>query len=100
MVKHIVMWRLKDSFEGKGKKELAREVREKLETLTRNVPGLLMLEVGDNFDASEGASDLVLTTAFKDRGALMLYNTHPEHEKVKPYVKERVTERRVVDFEV
>lgn len=98
MIKHIVMWRLKDSFDGKPKPFLARELREKLETLPRLVPGILQLEVGDNFDTSDGAADMVLTAAFKDRAALMLYSSHPEHEKIKPFVGDRTTERRVVDY--
>ena len=101
MIKHIVMWRLKDNLNGKNKAELAQEVKDHLETLTQTVPGLLQLEVGIHFGpVSETSYDVVLTTAFHDREALKHYDTHPEHEKVKPYVRERVSERRVVDYEI
>ncbi len=101
MIRHIVMWKLKDSFEGKIKAQLAQELRSRLETLPRLVPGILQLEVGDHLGApGDMAGDVVLVTAFKDRAGLVAYDTHPEHEKVKPFVKERTVERRVVDYEV
>ena len=101
MVKHIVMWRLKAGPGGIGKADAAREVKERLETLPQNVPGILQLEVGVHLGPdTDGTSDLVLTTAFRDRAALRAYDVHPEHEKVKPFVKERTVERRCVDYEI
>jgi hypothetical protein len=101
MVKHIVVWKLRDSLDGKGKSQLIQEMKARLETLPLLVPGLLQLEVGTHQGApSEMAGDLVLVTAFKDWEGLKAYDGHPEHEKVKPFVKERTIERRVVDYEV
>jgi len=45
MVKHIVIWRLKDSAAGRGKSDNARLIKEKLEALRGRIPGLLHLEV-------------------------------------------------------
>jgi len=101
MVRHIVMWRLKDSFEGRNKSKMIRELKDRLETLPRLVPGILQLEVATHFATpTETSCDLVLVTAFKDRSALAVYDNHPEHEKVKPFVKARTIERRVVDYEI
>jgi hypothetical protein len=62
---------------------------------------LLQLEVGIPIGSGEdAAADLVLVTAFKDRAGLAHYDSHPEHEKVKPFMRERTTERRVADYEI
>jgi ABC-type antimicrobial peptide transport system ATPase subunit len=101
MVKHIVMWKLKESPDGVDKAEWRKEVKERLETLPLLVPGVLQFEVGCPFGPSSDASaDVVLVTAFKDWAALAQYDTHPEHEKVKAFIRERVRERRVADFEI
>jgi hypothetical protein len=101
MVKHIVMWKLKDSFKSAVKADLCREVKERLETLPLLVPGLLQFEVGCPFNPPSDASvDVVLVTVLTDRAALAQYDTHPEHEKVKAFMSERVLERRVADFEI
>jgi len=101
MIKHIVMWKLKDSFKSAVKAQLCREVKDRLETLPLLVPGLLQFEVGCSFTPpSDASADVVLLTAFKDKAALAQYDTHPEHEKVKAYIRERVLERRTADFEI
>ena len=101
MIRHIVMWRLKDSFEGRTKSQMIRELKDRLEILPRLVPGVLHLEVGTHLSTPTDTScDLVLVTAFKDRSSLAVYDAHPEHEKVKPFVKARTVERRVVDYEI
>ncbi len=56
MIKHIVMWRLKDSALGNKKAGNARLVREKLEALRGRIPGLLRLEVGLDFSATENSA--------------------------------------------
>lgn len=48
MLKHIVMWRLADSAEGRTKAENARWMKEHLEALVGVVPQLLSAEVGIN----------------------------------------------------
>ena len=57
MVTHIVAWRLKDSALGNNKTENARLMRAKLEALPGQIPGLLHLEVGFDFSATENSAD-------------------------------------------
>ncbi|MFZ9667758.1 MAG: Dabb family protein, partial [Steroidobacteraceae bacterium] len=46
MVKHIVMWRLRD---GASKTADAHQIKSLLESLSGKIPGLLKIEVGVNF---------------------------------------------------
>ena len=100
MVKHIVAWRLKDSAAGNGKAENARLVREKLEALRGQIPGLLRLEVGLDFSATESSADVVLVAEFATRADLAAYQVHPAHKAVGVFVREVVAERRLVDCEL
>ncbi len=99
MVTHIVAWRLKDSALGNDKTENARLMRAKLEALPGQIPGLLHLEVGSDFSATENSSDVVLVTRFTTRADLAAYQIHPAHQAVVAFVREVAAERRLVDYE-
>jgi hypothetical protein len=99
MIKHIVLWRLKESAHGNDKATNARLIKEKLEKLNGKIPGMLALEVGLDFSASDTSADLVLYSEFASREALDGYHHHPEHVAVMPFILEARSERRVVDYE-
>ena len=99
MVKHIVLWKIKDLVEGRSKKGSILLLKEALEGLRGKIPQIQALEVGVNFNPAETASDLSLYTEFKDREDLDLYQQHPEHLKVVELVKKHASERRVSDYE-
>jgi hypothetical protein len=99
VVKHIVLWRLKEHAEGHSKAENARLVKEKLESLRGRIPGLIAIEVGINFAAEAGAADLALYSEFESRAALDAYQTHPEHVAMKGFIGGVRAERWVVDYE-
>jgi hypothetical protein len=100
MIKHIVFWRLKDQVNGRGKAEIAFELKKRLEALRGVVPGLLHLEVGLDFLKSETSSDLALYTEFSSREALDAYQKHPAHKEFVDFSHDLRTERRVVDYEI
>ena len=99
MIKHIVMWRLKDEAHGNSRSANAELVKDKLEALRGRIPGLLAIEVGLDFSRSEASADVVLYSEFEDREALAAYQGHPEHEAVKAFIGEVTAQRWVVDYE-
>ncbi len=92
MIKHIVVWRLKDRHD-------APRVCDAIEAMRGKIPGMLTLEVGINDFVDESAADVALYSEFEDRAALLAYANHPVHVPVKRLVGELVAERRVVDYE-
>jgi hypothetical protein len=100
MIKHIVMWKLKEVAEGKTMQENAEIMKELLEGLPAKIKELDSAEVGINILEGEDAaiSDVVLTTECENEEALKAYAVHPEHQKVVQFIKKVVTERRVVDY--
>lgn len=100
MIKHIVMWRLKETAHGNTKQENAKIIKEKLEALNGKIPGMLKMEVGIDFSKTESSADVVLYSEFETKEDLDNYQTHPEHKAVMPFVGEARLERRMVDYEV
>ncbi len=98
MLKHIVMWKLKDIAEGKTKPENAKMMKVMLEGLKEKIAEIEHIEVGMNIIPSEAAFDVVLYSEFKDEKALGTYQKHPEHVKVAEFVGKIKEERFVVDY--
>lgn len=99
MIKHIVMWRLKESANGNTRSENALLIKEKLEALNGKIPGLIKLEVGLDILKTDSSSDIVLYSEFESQDALNGYQEHPLHKALMPFVQEARSERRVVDYE-
>jgi heme-degrading monooxygenase HmoA len=99
MVKHIVMWRLKDEAQGQNRKENAQQLKTRLEALAGKIPGLRKFEVGFDFSNTPDSSDAVLYSEFDSKEALAAYQEHPQHKAVQAFVKEIRLERRIVDYE-
>ncbi len=100
MIKHIVLWKLKDHAEGATKQENAQRVKQKLEAMNGRIPGMLKLEVGIDFSATGASYDVVLYSEFDSRASLDAYQKHPLHEAVAPFIGAVRLERVLVDYEV
>jgi hypothetical protein len=100
MIKHIVMWTLKDEAEGAGKAANAQKMKQLLTALKPLIPVLRELEVGTDVFAATPACDVILYTAFDTRADLDAYQVHPEHQRVVAFVKQVAASRSVVDYEV
>lgn len=100
MIKHIVMWRFKDSAEGKSKEENIRIVKKDLEKLVGVIPEIRDFEVGINInDESPTAFDAVLVSSFDSWEDLKAYRADPRHQKAASYNKLVRSDRVVVDYE-
>lgn len=100
MIKHIVMWRLKELEQGNDRQTNADLVRDKLCALRGRIPGMTFLEVGIDFSRTDNSCDVVLYSEFIDREALEAYQTNPEHEAIKSFIGLVSMERRIADYEV
>jgi hypothetical protein len=100
MIKHIVMWKLKDFAEGASKEENALMVRSKLEALKKKVKGARALEVGFNINKSPSSYDVVLYAEFDTVEDLNRYKTHAEHKKVGDFISKVRLERKAIDYQI
>ena len=94
MVKHIVLWKLKEELSTEEKAKVKREIKEGLEGLKEKIKELVEIKV--NIDGLEGSTvDVMLDTVFENEDALKIYASHPDHvavgmAKIKPYMAERI----------
>ena len=99
MVKHIILWQLKDELSEEEKIKVKADIKSGLEGLAGKIPGLLEIHVETEGLASSNA-DLMLDSSFEDEDSLKGYAVHPAHVavadgKVRPFTKARVC----LDFE-
>lgn len=98
MIKHIVMWKLKETAEGRSRTENMQMMKDMLESLKDSIPEIVKLEVGFNIEGSPMSFDLALYSEFKDEKGLEIYQNHPEHLKAKKFVGSVTEKRHVVDY--
>lgn len=100
MVKHVILWKLKEEVAGDGKEKVLREMKEHLEALVGKVPGLKRLEIVISPLASSNA-DVMLDSTLESEEALKGYQSHPDHVAVaNTYVRPFTEVRLCMDYEV
>ena len=93
MVKHMIIWKLKDEIIDKEKR--AMEIKEALEGLNGKIEGLKEMKIlTEKFCSSSG--DVMMDSTFTDEEALKFYQNHPVHKEiannlVRPSVQTRLS---------
>ena len=98
MIKHIVAFRIKPEFAPEKKQEIMETMKERLEALPPKITALQSAEVGLNFNPTEAAFDVVLTTTHQTKEDLAAYAIHPDHQEVVKYIVAHISDRVVVDY--
>lgn len=91
MVKHIIIWKLKEEY---NTIEVKKNIKTELEALKGQIPGLFEIRV-ETEPMSSSNGDLMLYSAFESADALKGYATHPAHVRVadtfvRPYTETRL----------
>ena len=100
MVKHIILWKLKEELSEEEKVQVMAGIKEGLEGLQGKISGLTEIKVQTEKLASSTV-DLMLDSTFESVEALKGYAVHPEHVavadgKVRPYT----AMRSCIDYEI
>lgn len=100
MVKHVILWQLKDELSEAEKQNAKQQIKAGLEGLAGKVPGLIDIKVNINGLPTSNA-DVMLDSTLESFDALKAYAVHPAHVAVadgavKPNTKLRVC----LDYEV
>lgn len=99
MIKHIVMFKLKENYEGKTAYELAQEAKERATGLSE-INALKKIETGVNSpSALQDNYEFVLVCDFENIDALNEYQVHPIHKAFGEFIKEIRTGRACIDYE-
>ena len=100
MVKHIILWNLKEEFSDSQKEEIKKNAKEALEALVGKVPGLLDLKLQISHLPTSSA-DMLLDSTLESFEALKAYAKHPDHVfAADNFVRPFTASRSCLDFEI
>lgn len=101
MVKHIILWTLNPELSEAEKESVKKGIKEGLEGLVGQVPGLIDVKVNIDGRLDSSTCDVMLDSTLESPEALKGYAKHPAHVavangKVRPYT----VQRTCLDFEI
>ncbi|MBR2166337.1 MAG: Dabb family protein [Paludibacteraceae bacterium] len=101
MVKHIILWKLRSELSEQEKREKALAIKQGLEGLKGQVPGLLDIHVQVDGRLESSNADIMLDSTLESAEALKGYAVHPAHVAVANGIVRPNTELRTcLDYEV
>lgn len=104
MIRHVVMWKLKEEAEGATKQKNAEKMKLILEGLKTNIDEIKAVEVGINIteedDEAGSAFDVVLISDFETELDYTMYTRNAHHKKAIEFINSVIKERHFVDYKV
>ena len=93
MLRHVILWQLKDELTGEEKQKVKQDIKDGLEGLNGKITGLESLDVHINGLPASTAD--VMLDAWVAEDAFHDYAENPEHkkvavEKIRPFVKSKM----------
>jgi len=92
MIKHVVMWTLKD-------KSKASELKTLIESMKGRIESLVDIECGINYNTVNADCDIILISQHNSKEDLEAYQVDPVHKDAAKIIGASVTSRHAVDFE-
>ena len=94
MIKHVILWQLKDGFSNDEKLEILKNAKNNLEGLLGKIDGLTEIKLQTEKLPSSNA-DMMLYSEFVSVDALQSYQKHPDHvfvadNFIRPFTKARL----------
>ena len=98
MVKHVIIWKIKDEYRDKAD-QIRIDAKRELEGLNGKIPGMQSLVIRIN-GLPSSTGDLMLDGTYESAEALKGYSSHPAHVHVADtYVRPFMQVRLCFDFE-
>jgi heme-degrading monooxygenase HmoA len=98
MIRHIVLFTLAATDEAQRASDAAG-MKQRLEGLVGQIPGLRTVTVTRDLGEVEGHFDIALVSEHDDNAALEGYQAHPAHKEAAAFVASVVDKRATVDYE-
>lgn len=100
MVKHVILWQLKDELSAEEKQAIKHDMKKHLESLVGVVPGLKELTIQIEGLESSNA-EVMLDSLLDSEESLKGYAVHPAHVEVaNTYVRPYTKTRLCLDYEI
>jgi len=98
MIRHIVLFKLKEFDSEKEKNEVLNLLKINLENLKSKIKEIQFFEVGIDVADSPNSYDIGLNSEFISMEDLEKYRIHPDHQKVVELLKQYTIKRVAVDY--
>jgi hypothetical protein len=98
MIRHIVIFKLKEYTTTKEKFRAAETVKAELLTLPLKISVIRDFEVGINISDDQTAYDIVINSTFDSPEDLEIYRIHPDHQACIAFNKNYTVRKAVVDY--
>ncbi len=98
MIRHIVLFKLKEFKTESDKAEALNLLKINLENLKSKIKEIQFFEVGINVANTSNSYDLGLNSEFISLDDLEKYRIHPDHQKVVELIKQYTETRVAVDY--
>lgn len=101
MIKHIILWKLKEGFSKNEKQKIKEDIKTNLESLKGKIDGLAEIKVQiDSLDIPASNADVMLYSSFVNQTAYEGYIVHKDHVAVADnYVRPYTEIRLCMDYE-
>ena len=97
MIRHIIMWKFVDEFEGMNKEQIMNELTERFIQLKKTIPEIKYMSVEKDVIRSERSFDMIYITEFDSLETLEVYRVHPEHVKIAEFIGKIRTAQAITD---
>ena len=98
MIKHLVLFKLKETLPEKTKTEIANQFKEAIEALPSTIKTIRNIRVAQNINTEE-KWDICLDSDFDTLADVKADSTHPAHLAAASILKEYKQDRACVDYE-
>lgn len=98
MVKHIVLFKLKEELPATEKQAVMNQFKEAIEALPAKISVIRKIEVGLNVNPAE-AWDIALYSEFDSQEDVKIYAAHPDHVAAGKLLADVKLNRACVDYE-
>lgn len=98
MVKHIVIFKLKETLAADVKVQVMNDFKAAIEALPATIPFIRRVFVGLNMNPAE-QWDICLESEFDSLDDVKAYAVHPDHVAAAGILKDAKADRACVDFE-
>lgn len=98
MVKHIVLFKLKEELPATEKQAVMNQFKEAIEALPAKISVIRKIEVGLNVNPAE-AWDIALYSEFDSLEDVKIYAVHPDHVAAGKLLADVKLNRACVDYE-
>lgn len=99
MIKHIVLFKLKEDLPENEKLQVMTNFKNAIESLPAKIPFIREIEVGLNKNTAE-TWDIALYSVFDSLEDVKAYSVHPDHVEAAKILANVKKDRSCVDYEI